>query len=140
MLSKGEQKLLAWYAVITMTSLLVNTFAQGPMPNCYDYTDDPCTTTCIGCTYLVGTDTFKERCCCRPDWGCWANPLTYDSQVSRCTRRIAYCVIQIPGTDPPQYHSYQCCVEPRDNEATGFCYEVDGAPCCSPGLSTGQCP
>ena len=41
MLSKGEQKLLAWYAVITMTSLLVNAFTQGPMPNCYDYTDDP---------------------------------------------------------------------------------------------------
>jgi len=34
MLSKGEQKLLAWYAVITMTSLLVNAFTQGPMPNC----------------------------------------------------------------------------------------------------------
>ncbi len=60
-LSRRAQKLLAWWMVLTMASILVNAFTQGPPPDCYQYTDDPCTTTCIGCYYMQATDTFRER-------------------------------------------------------------------------------
>ncbi len=139
-LSLKERKLLIYSIVINIISILVNIRAQvGPAPDCYQYTDDPCTTTCIGCTYTRATNTFREWCCCRPDWGCWLNPFEYNHQVSRCIRRVMYCIVQIPGTDPPQYHSYPCCLEPKGTDATGYCDEVNGAPCCSPGFTTGAC-
>jgi|FaiFalDrversion2_1042247.scaffolds.fasta_scaffold29250_1 hypothetical protein len=141
-LSRRTQKLLAWWLVLTMTSMLVNIYAQGPAPDCLQYTDDPCTTTCIGCTYMSATDTFRERCCCRSDWGCWFNPFAYNSQVSRCLRRVYYCIVEVRNpTPPPDYirHSYPCCAEPLDRASSGYCYEVNGAPCCDPGNSTAPC-
>ena len=57
-LSLKERKLLIYLIVINMISILINIGAQvGPAPDCYQYTDDPCTTTCIGCTYTRATNT-----------------------------------------------------------------------------------
>gem|GEM_PF-3689743 len=69
-LSCRERKLLVYWTVITLTSVLFNAFTQGPPLDCSQYTDDPCTTTCIGCDWFEPTNIWVERCCCRPDWGC----------------------------------------------------------------------
>jgi hypothetical protein len=130
-LSRRTQKLMAWWLVLTTTSMLVNIYAQGPAPDCLQYTDDQCTTTCIGCTRTAPTNILIEMCCCRPDWGCKLNPFTPNSQVSRCHRRMYFCIVETGDIRVV----YECCAEPEE------CFEVDGAPCCEQqGVSTALCP
>jgi hypothetical protein len=130
-LSRRTQKLLAWWLILTMTSMLVNVYAQGSPLDCSKvYTDDPCTTTCIGCTRTAPTNILIEMCCCRPDWGCKLNPFTPNSQVSRCHRRMYFCIAETGDIRVV----YECCAEPEK------CFEVDGAPCCEQGVSTALCP
>jgi hypothetical protein len=130
-LSRRTQKLLAWWLVLTMTSILVNVYAQGSPLDCSKvYTDDPCTTTCMGCTKTEPTLILREMCCCRPDLGCKLNPFTSNSQVSLCRRRLHLCIVETGG----EKIAYECCPEPEE------CFEVNGAPCCDPGKSTALCP
>lgn len=121
------------WVVASLVNLVVTGVSQQyqqypPVP----YTDDACLATCGHCDYKehVGWERWH---CCVWDYGCWANPLEPDYQVSLCDREVVRCIVTVSGPGPGYTYGYYCC------EGAVNCDEIDGAPCCEP-YHTHPCP